>query len=198
MRVKSMIGAAGLIFAVGCATPSAPGENLEADVDGKADGTRTGTPQQRFDGLVALLNAGPQSYDIPDRARQSELTFGEGVSVDVTVIDNTEGIAPTASAAVARLVNDFAGDARGGVANLVEADTPFTIQYAGASDYFLKELIDRTARAQVSAALADATQTFRFSAYNDGAELLGTEYFVFGFEDIGKSIVFEMSYSEVY
>lgn len=159
---------------------------------------RAQTPTQRLNRLVTLLKGGATSLDLPDRARSAELPFEDAVHVEVKVVAAPEGVHPIIVPEVARLIEEFSNEENGTLLNLEENGTRYSMGNFGARDFFLKTLIDRRVRTEVTDLVGDADEVFRFGIYDDQAELTGTEFLVLYFGDLDKAIVFEMGYSEVY
>lgn len=204
MRFMSTVGVAVLAGLMGCATPgnvpTNPDDNTGVIPDGKADGARTnGTPRQRFDRLVNILKGGPDQLDMPQIARDYELPFVDAVHVEVTTVAAPDGLGPIVAPVISRMIEEFSSETSESVTVLENAgDTHYALQNFGARDYFLKTLIDRRARAEVTDLLGDADEVFRFGIYDNGSELTGDEYIAIYFRDLDKAIIFDMGYSEVY
>ena len=160
--------------------------------------SRPQTPTQRLNRLVTLLKGGATSLDLPDRARSAELPFEDAVHVEVSVVAAPDGVHPIVTPAVARLTEEFSNDPNATLLTLEENGTRYAMGNFGARDYFLKTLIDRRVRAEVTDLVGDADEVFRLGIYDDQSELTGTEFVVLYFGYLKKAIVFEMGYSEVY
>jgi hypothetical protein len=166
----------------------------------KGDATAI-TPDQ----LLAMLQQ-PRFFTKPPIVKSWELP-NEAMKPEVKIVDTTDGLLGLATAKIKEKLDgyEFEGDPSFYLLNAINSDIDLALEYGtdeyhpGLRDYFFKNIVASSNRAELSKVLTSGSYYLRFM-YNDrSAELIGGELFYIqpaGWDN--KAVEIDIYYSEVY